>query len=273
MPFDSRSFRDQTVPTGYGADQRDRAHQAGGHQASAAQPSVDWAREIVVRHVRTAFPTLCAALLSGSIVRAAATETSDIDVVVLLPEGAGSRRETTTWDGAPVDLFVYDPDGLTRWLGKDTQGRRPVLCSLLIDGHVVAGDAAAAEQAKALARKVYEAGPAKLSDAELDRLRFEATDLMLDLQSTVDRSEALLLAAMLVQTTGDLVLNAAGRWTGRGKWLPRELRAYDPELARDLAAAHDDLARTGDAEMLIRLVDNILARHGGRMVAGRMEAG
>jgi hypothetical protein len=256
MPFDSRTLHDRTVSDRHGDDHH-----------------VDHARDIVARHVRTAFPTLCAALLSGSIARGDATATSDIDVVVLLPAGAGSRRETTLWDGVPVDLFVYDPDGLTRWLGKDTQRRRPVLCSLLLDGLVVAGDAATAEQAKALARKVYEAGPAKLSDAELDRLRYEVTDLLLDLRGAVDRAETLLLAAMLVQTTGDLVLNAAGRWTGRGKWLPRELRAYDAELAADLAAAHDDLARTGDADILTRLVDNILGRHGGRMLAGRVEAG
>lgn len=233
----------------------------------------DRARDLVARHVRTAFPDLRAALLTGSQARTAATPTSDVDVVVLLPDGAGSRRETTAWEGVTVDLFVYDPDGLVRWLGKDTERRRPVLCSLLLDGVVVAGDAATAEQAKALARKVYEAGPAELSDTELDRMRYGVTDVLLDLQSAVDRAEALLLASTLVQATGDLVLGAAGRWTGLGKWLPRELRAYDAELAADLAAAHDELARTGSADMLTRLVDNVLARHGGRDLVGRVEAG
>lgn len=64
-----------------------------------------------------AFPGFRAALLTGSVVRGTATATSDVDVVLLLPDGASGCRETVEWQCRPcgsaawartVDIFGYD---------------------------------------------------------------------------------------------------------------------------------------------------------------------
>lgn len=235
--------------------------------------SLDQARQLVIRHVGTAYPQVCAALLTGSVVRGTATPTSDVDVVVFLPDGAGARRDTVSWEGISVDVFGYDPAGLDRWLPKDTERRRPVLSSLILDGVLVTGDPAIADRAKTAAAKILAAGPRPTNEAELTRMRYGVTDLLLDIEGSADRAETLLLAGQLVQSVGDLLLATDGRWTGAGKWLLRELRAYDRELAADLSAAHDDLARMDLKQPLVRMVDNILARHGGRYLVGRSDQG
>ncbi|WP_020580249.1 nucleotidyltransferase domain-containing protein [Actinopolymorpha alba] len=234
---------------------------------------LDLTRPFVARHIGEAVPGFQAALLSGSVVRGHATATSDVDVVVLLPEGMGGRRETVSWEGTTVDIFAYDTDTLDRYLAKDTERRRPTLCSLVLDGLLVAGDPAAAERAVAAARKVFDAGPRPVPAAELDRMRYGVTDLLLDVEGSGDRGETLILAATLVQALGDFVLAAAGRWTGQGKWLLRELRAYDKELAAGLVAAHDELARSAEVDPLVGLVDTVLAGYGGRYLVGRAEVG
>ncbi len=231
------------------------------------------AHALVARHIDTACPGARSVLLTGSVARGTVTSTSDVDLVVLLAEGEGARRETLDWDGTTVDLFAYDSAGLDRWLAKDTERRRPVLCSLILDGVLVAGDPGAAERARAAAATIFAAGPRPTSAAELARMRYCVTDLLLDLEGSADRAETLVLAAALVHDAGDLLLAAAGRWTGSGKWLIREIKAYDQKLAGKLARAHDQLARHDDKAPLLQTVDTMLDRHGGRLLAGRAEVG
>jgi hypothetical protein len=233
---------------------------------------LEQARRLVDAHLTGTFPEVDAALLSGSVARGQATATSDLDLVLLLPDGrGGARRETVAWDGVTVDVFAYDPPGLDRWLAADTERRRPVLCSLIVDGVVVAGDPGLADEAKARARSVLAAGPRALTDGERLRMRYVTTDLLLDVESSTDRAETLLLAAALVQTIADLTLGADRRWTGAGKWLIHELLAYDRAIATALTSAHDELARHDTKVPLLRTVDDLLARQGGRYLVGRAD--
>lgn len=227
--------------------------------------------ELVRTYLAEAYPNLLAALLTGSIVRGTATATSDLDVVVLLAAGAGSVRETVEWSGRTVDVFGYDPEALERWISVDTSQRRPTLSSMVLDGVLVAGSAEAADAAKAVARRVFEAGPAPYTEAELLRLRYGATDVLLDLETAHDRTESLLLASTLVTDLVNLLFGTLGRWSGNGKWLVRELRAYEPELAARLEGAFDMLARTADPAPLVAVADQILDRCGGRFLVGRTE--
>jgi predicted nucleotidyltransferase len=229
--------------------------------------------ELVRAYLAEAYPNLRAALLTGSIVRGTATATSDLDVVVLLPEGSGAVRETVDWSGRTVDVFGYDPEALVRWLAVDTEQRRPGLSSMVLDGVLIAGSESAASDARAAARLVFETGPAPYTEAQLLRLRYGVTDVLLDVETAGDRAESLILASTLVTEAVNLLFATAGRWTGNGKWLLRELRTYDAELAAALEGAYDELARTGRSAALVRVADRILERCGGRFLVGRSERG
>lgn len=222
-------------------------------------------------HLSAEFPELRAALLTGSVVRGTATETSDIDVVLLLPDGSGGLRETVEWDGQTVDLFGYDLAALRHWLTEDTLRRRPALCSIVLDGVPVVGDSRVVEEARSTAREVYDAGPRACEPAELLRMRYGVTDVLLDVATSTDRAETLLLAGTLVTDAVDLLFATARRWSGSGKWLLRELRIREPGLAERLVEGYDTLARTNEPGALVNAVDELLDRCGGRFLVGRSE--
>lgn len=231
------------------------------------------ARALVREHLGDVLPDYLAAMLTGSVARRSATTTSDLDVLVLLRDGAGCRRMTVGWEGTTVDLFAYDRDGLNRWLEKDRLQRRPSLCSIVLDGIVVSGCPEAATQAKSLARAALAAGPRPLADGELNRMRYDLTDVLLDLRSSGDRGEILLLGADAVRMAADLGLAIAGAWSGRGRWLLRALEDHDPALRRELVAGLDALAGDGDVTSLVTALDTVLDRVGGRYLIGRCERG
>jgi hypothetical protein len=87
------------------------------------------------------------------------------------------------------------------------------------------------------------AGPGPALASALEDARYGVTDLLDDLTHARDHDEAEVVRAVLWERVGHLALAAAGRWDGGGKWLLRELRAWDPEFAdRWLVARHDDRA-------------------------------
>jgi hypothetical protein len=106
------------------------------------------------------------------------------------------------------------------------------------------------------------AGPKPLSVDELDLLRYTITNLIDDL-SDASGDVRLAIASVLWQDAARLLLTGAGRWSGTGKGLLREVSAYDSAQA----AALMDGVRAED-DRLVVAVDHILADYGGRLFAG-----
>jgi hypothetical protein len=129
-----------------------------------------------------------------------------------------------------------------------------------------AGAALAQECADAVA-----AGPPPLTVAERDALRYGLTDLLDDLAGGGDPAAVAATAVAAWQQAAELLLATEGRWGGSGKWLVRELEAYDdatgsaytPRLHAGLVAAV-----RGEAEALIAVAEEVLGRAGGRLWAG-----
>ncbi|WP_327118837.1 hypothetical protein OHB12_11590 [Nocardia sp. NBC_01730] len=76
-----------------------------------------------------------------------------------------------------------------------------------------------------------------MTDTELRAARYQITDLLDDLTGSEDQNGRLLIAATLWQTTADLLLTGHGRWSGGGKWLRRELAAFDRDTGTEYAQA------------------------------------
>lgn len=106
------------------------------------------------------------------------------------------------------------------------------------------------------------AGPAPLSKDELAAARYSLTDLLDDLASAVDPEEKLVIAALTWTRVADSLLAVAGRWPGAGKWLLRELRALDRDVAARWLAARNDIGRI---EAFAR---EVLERMGGPLFDG-----
>ena len=112
------------------------------------------------------------------------------------------------------------------------------------------------------ARAVLADGPPALEPGELDLRRYGLSDLLDDLAGSTGPGETAIICWNVLREAAELALLLDGCWLGSGKWLLRELRAAEPQLAGDLIDARDNPAR------LAGLADGVLAAAGGRLWAG-----
>jgi hypothetical protein len=223
------------------------------------------ARSLVAR----LFPQARWAVLTGSVVTPYRTSGSDLDIVVVLPDDdpAAPHRDSQYWRGWPVELFVHDAVTLAHYLGKDLPQRRPTLHRMVATGVLLLGECPHATQVQAECAAVLAAGPAPLTDEERAAARYGLTDLLDDLTHARDLGERTVVATTAWITAARQALALGGHWVGTGKWLLRELRDMDNDLATRWLAAH------GDIDAIAAFVREVLDPVGGPLFAGHRVAG
>jgi hypothetical protein len=208
------------------------------------------------------FPGAVAAFLGDGILSARRTATSDLDIVVVLDGPPAPFRESLRWRGWPAELFVHDADSIEVFFARDSARRKPSLARMVAGGAVLTDVDGTAAAVRERAQSVLAAGPPPLSTAELELRRYGLTDSLDDLAGSTDPGETAVICWHVWTQTAELALLLAGSWLGGGKWLLRELRAADPELAGRLLLA------AGDPAALTALADQTLHRAGGRLWEG-----
>jgi hypothetical protein len=221
------------------------------------------ARALIAEH----FPRARWAVLTGSVITAARTAGSDLDIVVLLrdEDSRAPYRESRYFRGWPVELFVHDEQTLAHYAAKELALRKPHLHRMLAQGVGLAGDPAPWQ---ARCGEVLSRGPAPLTAAEREYARYSLTDLVDDLVHAHDPGERTVIAATLWVSVAREALGFADHWSGHGKWLLRELRALDHRLADRWLEAH------GDPAAIVALALEVLdTRMGGPLFDGFHAAG
>src|SRR6476469_9003459 len=132
--------------------------------------------------VATHFPDARAAFLGGSVITPRRTETSDLDVVVVLDGPPAPYRETFRHQGWVVETFVHDDASLAHYYAHDRERRVCSLLRMVGDSDVVVDRDGSAATLQAEARTRLSAGPRPLGDAERDALRYQLSDLLDDLR-------------------------------------------------------------------------------------------
>lgn len=213
------------------------------------------------------YPDALFAIVAGSILRGEGTPSSDIDLVVLHERLDGAWRESFTSGGFPVEAFVHDFETLNWFVDQDVAAGYPVLLDMVAGGTVVGKDIGRGEALQAEARAMLARGPGELNVGQRDGLRYQITDLLDDLMDARPTAEIRAIAAALHQPLCDLTLLGRRRWSGKGKWLPRLLQRLDPGLAQRFDDAFS-LAGAGQADALVALAQDELARQGGALFDG-----
>jgi predicted nucleotidyltransferase len=227
--------------------------------------AVETARALVAER----YPRARQAWLSGSVVLGGATDTSDLDITVLLKE-TRAHRESLHYRGWPVELFVHTESSVRHFVAQDLARRRPTMARLVSTGiPLVAGEDGAALREECAAAVV--AGPQPLGGAELALARYCLTDQLDDLVGGGSAGVLDAAAFEVWRGTAELLLAAAEWWSGTGKWLIREVEALD--AARGTAFAvrlHEGLheALRGEPAVLVETAHEVLDQVGGRIWAG-----
>jgi hypothetical protein len=188
--------------------------------------------------VEERFPDATWAVLTGSVLGPHRTAGSDLDIVVLREAGPGFR-ECLRYRGWPVEFFVHTPERLAEILERDLAVRKPSTHRMIAHGVPLMGDPG---ELAARCARVLADGPPPLTAAEHDRLRYGLTDLLDDLTHATDPGERTVIATTLWTAAASSALSFAGRWVSHGKWLLRDLRELDEDLAARWLAARDDPA-------------------------------
>jgi predicted nucleotidyltransferase len=260
---------------------RDTPGPVGGQDASARAPGSDDGQvygdrpdpvTAATSFVAARFPHAAAAFVGGSVLTERRTPTSDLDVVVVLPDRTESDpapyRETFEHERWIVEAFVHTPDSLERFWRSDADRRVPSLLRMCAESEVLCDPAGIAERLRAEAAQRLATGPAPLDPDALEAMRYGLTDLLDDMAGCDDEQELAFIAGAVVRDVAALALAAGGQWSGSGKGLARALSAYDADLLERLVNGHRHVVVYGDTAVLHRAAVDVLLRAGGALLAG-----
>lgn len=196
--------------------------------------------------------------------RADATDSSDLDILVVLPDQWSETAfvETTRFEGQLVEVFAYGSSALQLWLARGRSERRPVLDKLMGEGVPLLGGMAA-ESLGMQSRQVLRDGPGATDPAELRSRAYSLSAVLDDLVDATNNGERFVLTATAWKEAAELALVVRQRWLGTGKWLLRELAAGPDEfgLVAWVGGAHDQAD-------LVQCVRAVLEAAGGYVQAG-----
>ncbi|MFG1813199.1 nucleotidyltransferase domain-containing protein [Kribbella sp. NPDC049174] len=224
------------------------------------------AAEVARRLVADEYPEARAAWLGGSVVRGDAASTSDLDITVLLSGPPAPMRRSLEYGGWPVELFVHTEDSLAHFREKDQKRWQPSMMRLVGETVVLLDTDGSGVRLQQDCLEEIAAGPRPLTTSELDLLRYGITCLLDDLADAATDDVRTAIASILWQDAARLLLTGSRHWSGTGKGLLRELKAYDEQHGTDHARAL--VAGVRDTDALVEEVHGILDQYGGRLFAG-----
>lgn len=224
---------------------------------------IDAARAVVEEHHADAR----AAFLGGSVVTDRRTETSDLDIVVLLHGAPAPYRVNVHRHGWPVELLVHSEETWRTFVEREVPRRSSPLMWMCADGVLLFDRDGVGARIGEYSKSLAAAGPPPVSAEEIDHGRYAITDLLDDLAGCADPGERLFICTELARRTGELALALGGSWNGGGKWLARRLETTAPGLSARLhSSVHQALA--GRTASLVGVVDEVLNQAGGRLWVG-----
>lgn len=168
----------------------------------------------------------------------------------------------------PFEAFVHD-DGTLRWfLEADAKAGLPILIRMVVEGAVIGPHPQRAEALRSEAQALLAKGPLPLDPEQLDRMRYVISSLTEDLGDERPEFERVAIGAALYQALGDFILRSNGQWGGSGKWLPRQVMAFDAPLGNAFTDAFAALLCKKQVRPVLDFVNQVLAPHGGLLFDG-----
>jgi hypothetical protein len=217
--------------------------------------------------IMTHFQYCDGALLAGSVVRGEATDTSDLDIVIFDKNLKTAYRESVFEFGWNIEVFVHNLTSYKDFFKSDCERARPSLPKMVSEG-VVLKDTGIIGPIKLEAKELLDKGPEQWATETIRIKRYFITDALDDFIGSTMRAEEIFIANTLVELVSEFVLRTNRQWIGTSKWVIRSLKNYDKKFAERFVEAFDTFYKTGDKNMIIVMVDDILQPYGGRLFQG-----
>jgi hypothetical protein len=225
------------------------------------------ARKAASEFVEMYFPACEVAYLAGSVVRGEETESSDLDIIIIDASVTECYRKSLTENGWPIEVFVHNFFSYKDFFKENIDRARPSLPQMCAEG-IILKDNGQASRIKNEALQLLKAGPTPWKTVEMEKARYQITDLINDLEGSTNSIEDLFIVSKLADLTHEFVLRVNGYWIGEGKWIIRALKEYDESFAEKFAAVFDGYYSTREKEKVIHFVDDVIKPYGGRLFEG-----
>ncbi|MEW6751784.1 MAG: nucleotidyltransferase domain-containing protein [Candidatus Latescibacterota bacterium] len=229
--------------------------------AVPAQRCLQAAIAVAQTFCRARFPAHTVALLGGSWACGCARPGSDLDLLVIDPTVPGLRFEGVEFEGWLVEVCALPPERLEGFFRACADHRSAPVPQQAVESVVLRGDAQAVLAIRQLAGQVLRAGPAPLTQAEAQDLRWNLTALLTDLEHAAPDDLAG-VAAQCYARLAEAILASARAWRAERRRLPQALRQAAPDLAQRLETGLL-AACQGDRTLLVGVGQEILQRIGG----------
>ena len=144
----------------------------------------------------------------------------------------------------------------------------PSLPQMVLEGIEIPEASSLSQAFKRRAASLIAAGPPPL-DAETERrMRYAVSDLVDDLRAPRSRDELMASGARLYEQLADYCLRRRGRWSAKGKSMPRALRQADVAMSGAFSDAFTALFTRGEPGAVIALAEEIMRESGGPLFDG-----
>lgn len=224
--------------------------------------------ETAKRLLEQKFPHFSVAFVAGSFNRGEETATSDIDLVVVLPEVEQAWRESVKFEGWPVELLVHDKETLKYFFYEmDAKDGIPSLAQMVLEGPAIPEGSPKATELKTMAKSLLDAEPAPLSDDEKKNQRYAISDLLDDLKDPRTTFEGLATVAKLHGMLAFFLFRSKGTWAAGTKHIPRRIQRLYPDFYPRWESAFTQ-GFAGKFPPVIQLAEEILKENGGYLFDG-----
>jgi hypothetical protein len=215
------------------------------------------------------FPEAQVIFLAGSIVRGEGTPSSDLDLVVLYHQLPNAYRESFYYQGFPVECFVHDPETLNYFFYEiDRLSGFCSLANMVTEGIEIPQPSTFSQLIKQQAASIVEGGPPSLKREDIDRLRYNITNLIDDLRHPRNSHELMATGAELYEALANYYLRANQQWAATGKAIPRAILKYDASLHTKFNESFARLFIDGKNETVLALSEEILKPNDGFLFEG-----
>ncbi|BAC12259.1 hypothetical conserved protein [Oceanobacillus iheyensis HTE831] len=225
---------------------------------------IEAANKIVEQH----FPECTGSILAGSVVRAEATNTSDLDIVIFDKKLPAAYRTSFHAFGWPVEAFVHNRESFKFFFESDRKRARPSLPDMVANGIIIKNEDGVIDKIRGEAKQILMNGPDNWMEEEVDLKRYFITDVLDDFIGSENRSEELFIINKLADLVSEFILRTDNQWVGESKGMYRALHIYDANLTDELIQSLDAFYQHNEKNCMIEFVDRILEPFGGRFFEG-----
>ncbi len=219
--------------------------------------------ETVVAQLHAEFgPQLLGVLVTGSLIHGTPSPSSDLDMHVLIDRPQRQRRNQLV-AGLEVEMFINPPWQVERYFDSV----RGVDQHMYSFGRSVYDPHGAVARMQALARRLWDAGPAPLDPALIWRKCYAPADWLRDLDDigASDAATATLLTCTIIDDLLATHYQLSGRWQAKLKRRLADLAQWDAAAAALVRTALQPADHAERKTALLALAAHILAPIGGLM--------